>query len=209
MIRILLADDHAVVRRGLAAMINEQPDLEVVAEATDGEEAVAAAALTEPDVALLDLSMPGMDGIEATRRIVAAHPGIHIAILTSFAERNMVLSALDAGALGYLLKDAESTELVASIRILAAGNSPLAAAAARALLPEVAERRAEGIISEREREVLALVAVGCANKEVARRLEISEKTVKAHLTRIFRRIGVYDRVQAGIWARENGMLAGS
>jgi DNA-binding NarL/FixJ family response regulator len=208
MIRVLLADDHAVVRRGLAAMINEQPDLEVVAEAADGAEAIAAADATEPDVALIDLSMPGMGGIEATRRIVATHPGTHVAILTSFAERDNVLAALDAGALGYLLKDAESTELVAGIRLLAAGDSPLAAEAARALRPEAAARRAGGGISERECEVLALVAAGCANKEVARRLEISEKTVKAHLTRIFRQIGVDDRVQAGIWAREHGLLAG-
>jgi DNA-binding NarL/FixJ family response regulator len=208
MIRILLADDHAVVRRGLAAMINEQPDLEVVAEAADGEAAVAAADATEPDVALVDLSMPGMDGIEATRRIVAAHPGTRVAILTSFAERDSVLAALDAGALGYLLKDAESSELVAGIRLLAAGHTPLAAEAARALRPEPAKRRDAGGISERECEVLALVAAGCANKEVARRLQISEKTVKAHLTRIFRQIGVHDRVQAGIWAREHGLLAG-
>jgi len=206
LIRILLADDHSVVRRGLCAMISGQPDFQVVAEAADGEEAIAAAEATKPDVALLDLSMPKVDGIEATRRILADHPRTRIAILTSFAEREKVRSALGAGALGYLLKDAEPRELIACIRLLAAGNSPLAAEATRALMPEPTERRPDGGISAREIEVLALVAAGCANKEVARRLQISEKTVKAHLTRIFRQIGVYDRVQAGIWARKNGLL---
>jgi DNA-binding NarL/FixJ family response regulator len=207
MIRILIADDHVVVRRGLVAMIDDQPDLEIVAQAADGETAVALAAETQPDVALIDLAMPGLDGIETTRRIVTEQPGTNVAILTSFAERERVLAALEAGAIGFLLKDAEPEELVAAIRLVAAGDSPFGAAAARALVPESPRDRSDGGLSERERVVLALVAAGCPNKEVAFRLGISEKTVKAHLTRIFQRIGVTDRVQAGLWAREHGIVS--
>jgi DNA-binding NarL/FixJ family response regulator len=204
MIRILIADDHVVVRRGLIAMLDDQRDLEVVAQAADGESAIALAGETHPDVALIDLAMPGLDGIETTRRLVAEHPGMNVAILTSFAERERVLAALEAGAIGFLLKDADPEELIPGIRLVAAGDSPFAAAAAKALVPE---HRSEGGLSERERAVLALVAAGCPNKEVAHRLGISEKTVKAHLTRIFQRIGVSDRFQAGLWARAHGITA--
>jgi DNA-binding NarL/FixJ family response regulator len=188
-------------------MIDDQPDLEIVAQAVDGETAIALAAETKPDVALIDLAMPGLDGIETTRRIVTEQPDTNVAILTSFAERDRVLAALEAGAIGFLLKDAEPEELVAAIRLVAAGDSPFGAAAVRALAPEPPKDRSEGGLSERERVVLALVAAGCPNKEVAFRLGISEKTVKAHLTRIFQRIGVSDRVQAGLWAREHGIVS--
>ena len=207
MIRILIADDHVVVRKGLVAMIGDEPDLVVVAEAADGAAAVALAAETQPDVALLDLAMPGLDGIEATRRILAKRPETNVVILTSFAEPDRVFAALDAGALGYLLKDAEPDEIVAGIRLAAAGDSPLAAEATAAILEARRRPQPVGQLSEREREVLVLVATGCANKEIALRLAISEKTVKAHLTRTFRQIGVNDRVQAALWARDNWLGA--
>ena len=204
MITVLIADDHVVVRRGLAGMIAEQPDLELVAEAADGVSAVELAIEHRPDVALLDLQMPGRDGIDATREIVAACPQTHVAILTSFAEPPRIRAVLDAGAIGYLLKDAEPQELIAGIRLVAAGTSPLAAEAARALAQGRSGTPASGGLTPRERAVLGLVAKGCSNKEIARRLEISEKTVKAHLTQIFRQIGVFDRVQAALWARDQG-----
>ena len=207
MIRILIADDHVVVRKGLVAMIGDEPDLVVVAEAADGAAAVALAAETQPDVALLDLAMPGLDGIEATHRILAKRPETNVVILTSFAEPDRVFAALDAGALGYLLKDAEPDEIIAGIRLAAAGDSPLAAEATAAILEARRRPQPVGQLSEREREVLVLVATGCANKEIALRLAISEKTVKAHLTRTFRQIGVNDRVQAALWARDNWLGA--
>jgi DNA-binding NarL/FixJ family response regulator len=200
----MIADDHVVLRRGLIAMIHGEPDLELVAEAGDGAAAVALAIEHAPDVALMDLSMPVLDGIEATRQILAARPATRIAILTSFAEPPRIRAALDAGAIGYLLKDSEPEELVAGIRLVAAGNSPLAAEATRALAQGRATADATGGLTARERTVLGLVAKGCSNKEIARRLEISEKTVKTHLTRVFREIGVFDRVQAALWARDHG-----
>jgi DNA-binding NarL/FixJ family response regulator len=203
-IRILIADDHSVVRRGLKTLIDEQPDLELVAEAADGESALALALECSPDVALLDLSMPVRDGIEVTREISSARPRTRVAILTSFAEPARIRAAIHAGANGYILKDSEPEELVASIRLVAAGSSPLAAEAARALVQGRGSSEANGNLTAREQTVLGLVAKGCSNKEIARRLEISEKTVKVHLTHVFREIGVFDRVQAALWARDNG-----
>jgi DNA-binding NarL/FixJ family response regulator len=145
----------------------------------------------------------GFSGCATTREILAARPDTRIAILTSYAEPARIRAALDAGARGYLLKDAEREELIAGIRLVAAGDSPLAAEAALALAQGKMIARAGGGLTAREREVLGLVAKGCSNKEIARRLEISEKTVKTHLTRVFREIGVFDRVQAALWARDN------
>lgn len=204
MIRVLIADDHGVVRRGLAGLIAEQPDLELVAEAVDGTSAVQLTVEHEPDVALLDLQMPGLDGIDATREILAARPRTRVAVLTSFAEPARIRAVMDAGAIGYLLKDCDPEQLIAGIRLVAAGASPLAAEAARALAQGRSSAPAAGNLTPRERAVLGLVAKGCSNKEIARRLEISEKTVKAHLTSVFREIGVFDRVQAALWARDNG-----
>jgi DNA-binding NarL/FixJ family response regulator len=202
MIRVLLAEDHGLVRAGLERLLTTVEDIEVVGGAADGAEAVELAAKTEPDVILMDLSMPGMDGIEATRKIVAAHDGIQIVVLTSLTDRERILGALDAGAVGYLLKDAEPEELIGGIRAAARGESPLAPKAARALLTARAQSE-QAELSEREREVLRCVAKGMPNKLIARELGISEKTVKAHLTRVFQQIGVTDRTQAALWAKQN------
>jgi DNA-binding NarL/FixJ family response regulator len=155
-------------------------------------------------VALLDVTMPVMDGLEATRRIAEASPGTRVVILTASADREQMLRAVDAGALGYLLKDASPAELIEGVRAAARGESPLDPKLARELLADRREARSAQL-TEREREVLALVGEGLANKLIARRLEISEKTVKAHLTRIYAEIGVTDRTQAALWAREHGL----
>ena len=202
MIRVLLAEDHSLVRHGLERLLATAQDIEVVGGAADGTEAVELAGKADPDVILMDLSMPGMDGIEATRAIVSANSKIQVVVLTSLTDRERLLAALDAGAVGYLLKDAEPAELIGGIRAAARGESPLSPKAARALLTARSEQeRAE--LSEREREVLRCVAEGMPNKLIARELGISEKTVKAHLTRVFQQIGVTDRTQAALWAKQN------
>jgi DNA-binding NarL/FixJ family response regulator len=205
MIRVAAVDDHTVVLRGLEQLLATAPDIEVAGTARSGEEAVALVAERHPDVVLLDLSMAGMDGIEATRRILATWPEVRVVILTSFSDQGRILEALDAGAIGYLLKDAEPGELLSGIRAAARGEAPLAPRVARAV---IADRRKQpsGALSDREREVLLLAASGLVNKQIARRLGIAEKTVKAHLTSVFRRIGVSDRTQAAVWAERHGLL---
>ena len=203
-IRILLADDHDVVRRGLTALLDGSEGFAVVAAAADGEEAVTLAGEHQPDVVLMDLSMPGVDGIEATRRLIAERPESRVVVLTSFSDRERILDALDAGAVGYLLKDAEPDELLRGIAAAARGESPLAPKAAKAVLSARAESRPAAELTAREQEVLALLAEGLANKQIARRLGIAEKTVKAHLTSVFQSIGVTDRTQAALWARSHG-----
>jgi DNA-binding NarL/FixJ family response regulator len=203
MIRIVIADDHAVVRAGLAQLLGTFPDVELVGTAADGAEAVALSAERRPDVVLMDLEMPVLDGIAATARIRAAQPEVAVVVLTSFSDRERILRALDAGAAGYLLKDAEPDELGRAIHAAARGEAPLDPRAARALLSSRAAAGAPTPLSEREREVLAMVAEGLPNKVIARRLSISEKTVKAHLTSVFRQIGVTDRTQAALWAQRN------
>ena len=204
MIRVLLADDHAVVRAGLERLLETADDVEVVATASNGFEAVALAAQHRPDVVLMDISMPELDGIEATRRIVAGDGGAYVVVLTSLSDRERIVAALEAGASGYLLKDAEPDELIRGIRAAALGEAPLAPKAARAVL-DTRVRQPAVRLSAREREVLALVAEGLPNKLVARRLGISEKTVKTHLTKVFQQIGVTDRTQAVLWAQKNGL----
>jgi len=205
-IRLLLAEDHPVVRAGLERLLGNEGDIELVGAAADGAEAVDLAGELRPDVVLMDLSMPVMGGIEATQRIVAAHEGaVSVVVLTSFADREQVIEALDAGASGYLLKDAEPEELVRGIRAAARGEAPLAPRAAREVLAARSEPRPDAELSVREREVLVLVARGLPNKRIARELAISEKTVKAHLTSVFQRIGVTDRTQAALWAQRNGI----
>jgi DNA-binding NarL/FixJ family response regulator len=205
MIRVAVADDHGVLRDGLAGVIAAQPDMEVVATAANGAEALAICRSATPDVVLMDIEMPVMDGIEATRAILAELPGTAVLILTSFSDRRRIMGALDAGAVGYLLKDASADEVVRGIRTAAEGGSPLDPRAARSLLEANSAPDPLAGISPREREVLALLLDGMPNKLIARRLEISEKTVKSHLTSIFRQIGVSDRVQAILWVERKGL----
>jgi DNA-binding NarL/FixJ family response regulator len=202
-IRVMVADDHAVVRGGLEQLLATASDIELAGVATDGEEAVSVAAELRPDVILMDLSMPGLDGVEATRRIVAGNPEACVVVLTSFSDSRRILDALEAGASGYLLKHAGPDELLGAIRAAAVGDAPLDPKAARVLLESRKAGRPGRQLSAREEEVLRLVAGGLANKQIARKLEITERTVKAHLTNIFGRLGVTDRTQAALWAQEH------
>jgi DNA-binding NarL/FixJ family response regulator len=204
MIRVLLADDHGVIRDGLGRLIAALEDVELAGVAADGAEAVERCAALEPDVVLMDLEMPALDGIEATRRIVAAQPGVAVLVLTSFSDGPRILGALEAGACGYLLKDVDAGEVAEGIRAAARGESPLDPRAARTVLDARTRPDPLAGLSAREREVLGLLVEGLPNKLIARRLEISEKTVKAHLTRIFRELGVTDRTQAALWAERHG-----
>ncbi|MEA2286992.1 MAG: hypothetical protein QOJ21_3035, partial [Solirubrobacteraceae bacterium] len=208
MIRVLIADDHGVIRDGLGRLISALPDMELVGTAGDGAEAVDRVHELEPDVVLMDLDMPKVDGIEATRRVLADRPGTAVLVLTSFSDRPRILGALEAGACGYLLKDVASDEVAEGIRAAARGESPLDPRAARTILTARAEPDPLSALSAREREVLGLLLDGLPNKLIARRLEISEKTVKSHLTRIFREIGVSDRTQAALWAERQGLGPG-
>ena len=202
-IRIVLVDDHAVVRSGLAQLLGGADDIEVVGLAGEGAEALAVVRETRPDVVMMDLQMPGMDGVEATRRIVAEGLGCEVVVLTSFSDSARIVAALDAGAMGYLLKDADPEDLLEGVRAVSRGESPLHPRVARQLLAARSGREPGVQLTPREAEVLGLVRAGLANKQIARRLEISERTVKAHLTSVFQRIGVSDRTQAALWAERN------
>jgi DNA-binding NarL/FixJ family response regulator len=204
-IGVAVVDDHGVVRDGLAGVIAAQPDMEVVATAADGGEAVEVCRSTSPDVVLMDLELPVKDGIEATREILAHAPETAVLVLTSFSDRRRIMGALDAGAVGYLLKDASAEDVVRGIRSAAEGGSPLDPRAARSLLEAKSAPDPLAGVSPREREVFGLLLDGMPNKLIARRLGISEKTVKSHLTSIFREIGVNDRVQAILWAERQGL----
>ena len=205
MIRVVIADDHGVLRDGLAGVISAQADMQLAGTAANGAEAVELCRSETPEVVLMDIEMPVMDGIEATKAIVAEMPGTAVLILTSFSDRGRIMGALDAGAVGYLLKDASADEVVRGVRTAAGGGSPLDPRAARSLLDAKSAPDPLAGISPRERMVLALLLDGMPNKLIARRLEISEKTVKSHLTSIFRQIGVNDRVQAILWVERHGL----
>jgi DNA-binding NarL/FixJ family response regulator len=200
MIRVLITDDHAVVRSGLERLLSTAPDITVVGSANNGREAISAVEELQPDVVMMDLSMPEMDGVAATREITSQHPGMAVVVLTSFSDTARITAALHAGAIGYQLKDADPDDLIAAVRAAAAGGAPLDPRAARVLLDR---RQPEIALSTRETEVLQLVTQGLANKQIARRLGITERTVKAHLTNIFSQIGVSDRTQAALWARQH------
>lgn len=208
MIRVLIADDHGVMRDGLERLISALPDMEVVGLAADGHEAVERAREVAPDVVLMDLDMPRLDGIEATRRILAVRPETAVLVLTSFSDRPRILGAIEAGAAGYLLKDVQADDVAEGVRAAARGESPLDPRAARTVLTARSEPDPLDALSAREREVLALLVEGLPNKLIARRLDISEKTVKSHLTSIFRALGVTDRTQAALWAERHGSRRG-
>ena len=202
MIRVLIVDDHQLVRAGLSTLLRAADDIEVVGEAADGQQAIDAARAVRPDVTLMDLSMPVLDGVAATRLLLADSPGMRVVALTSFSDRQRVTDVLAAGAIGYLLKDSRPDDLLAAVRAAASGHAPLDPRVAGALLPSREAPAAEQL-SDREKQVLRLVAAGLANKQIARRLGIAESTVKVHTGNIFRRIGVTDRTSAALWAREH------
>jgi DNA-binding NarL/FixJ family response regulator len=208
---VVLVDDHAVVREGLARLVDGAADMEVVGTAADGSEVLDVVRRTRPDVVLMDLQMPGTDGVAATRAVVDAGPGPQVLVLTSFSDEERIVAALDAGAVGYLLKDAEADDVLDGIRAVSRGESPIHPRAARALLGARRTGRdgsgddPAATLTPREREVLSLVAAGLANKQIARRLGISDRTVKAHLTSVFARLGVEDRTQAALWAQRRGL----
>jgi DNA-binding NarL/FixJ family response regulator len=202
MIRVLVVDDHRLVRAGLITLLEAAGDIEVAGEAADGRQALEAARAVAPDVVLMDLSMPVLDGVAATRLLLQERPQARVVALTSFSDRQRVNDVLAAGAIGYLLKDSRPDELLAAVRSAAEGHAPLDPRVAGALLPG-REPPAADLLSEREKQVLRLAAAGLANKQIARRLGISESTVKVHIGNIFRQIGVRDRTSAALWAREH------
>jgi len=201
--RILVVDDHQLVRAGIVSLLEGAEDLDVVGQAADGAEAIKIASATNPDVVLMDLSMPIMDGVTATRALLDARPETAVVVLTSFADQARVAEALAAGAVGYLLKDSHPRDLLAGIRAAAAGNVPLDPRVARSLLPSSRAHDPAAQLSQRELQVLRLVTKGMANKQIGRTLGISEHTVKVHLGSVFRQIGVGDRTSAAMWAREH------
>ena len=203
MIRLLIVDDHSVVRRGLETLLGTFDDIEIVGTAADGNEAVQLAAERQPDIILMDLSMPNLDGFEATRQILAANPKIRIVALTSFSEQRKVFDAISSGAIGYLLKDSTPVELVEGVRAAFAGESPLDPKAARILIEGQRNPVVVPTLSPREWEVLMLLPEGLTNKCLGKKLGISERTVKAHLTAIFSKLEVSDRTQAAMWVRDN------
>ncbi len=203
MISVLIVDDHAMVRSGLEHLLAVADGIELIGTASNGEEAVVAVSELHPDVVLMDISMPVLDGIRATEQIMATNPATRIIVLTSFSDDRRIMAALRAGAAGYLLKHVGPDELLAAIRAAADGDAPLDPKAGRVLLQQQRELRPAQDLSGREEEVLRLVAAGLANKQIARKLEISERTVKAHLTNVFQRLGVTDRTQAALWARDH------
>jgi DNA-binding NarL/FixJ family response regulator len=204
---VLLVDDHPVVREGLRGMIDAEPDLTVVGEAGSGTEAVAMAEKLCPDVILMDLRMPDVDGVTATARILAASPGIRIVVVTTYESDSDILRAVEAGATGYLLKDATRAELATAVRDAAAGKTVLAPSVADRLVRFV-RRPPPASLSSREVDVLALVSEGLTNADIGRRLHISEATVKTHLLRAFNKLGVSDRTAAVTTAMSLGLLGG-
>jgi len=216
-IRVLIADDHAIVRKGIRALLATEPDIEVVGEAQDGREAIAKAQAAQPDVILMDLIMPGMDGLDATRYLSTNLPHSRILVLTSFAGDDKIFPAIKAGALGYLLKDSEPEELVEAIQQVHRGESSLHPSVARKVLRELADRRhppgsyeqsLDGDqLTERQVEVLQLVAQGHSNQEIAVQLTISEATVRTHVSNILSKLHLASRTQAALYALREGLAS--
>ena len=216
MTSVLIADDQALVRVGLRKILESEPETSVVGEAADGEDAVTEARRTRPDVVLMDIRMPVLDGIEATRRIVAAQPGTRVLMLTTFGLDTYVYEALRAGASGFMLKDAPPEEIAAGVRIVASGEALLAPAVTRTVIEEFAKQSpaapttppvAVEELTPREREVLDLLVRGLSNPEICEHLVISEATAKTHVAHILQKLGLRDRVQAVIYAYESGLIA--
>ncbi|MFK0118786.1 response regulator [Streptomyces sp. NPDC090994] len=214
-IRVLIADDQQMVRQGFTVLLNTQPDIEVTGQAVDGLDAVAKAGDITPDVVLMDIRMPDLDGIEATRRITAAHPGIRVLVLTTFDLDEYVYEALRAGASGFLLKDASADQLAEAVRVVAAGDALLAPNITRRLITEFSRldgrprtplKNRVGDLTERETEVLTLIAQGLSNAEIAGRLVVAEQTVKTHVGRILVKLNLRDRTQAAVFAYESGLV---
>jgi two-component system, NarL family, response regulator LiaR len=210
-ITILLVDDHALVRSGVRAYLETQLELEVVAEAGSGEEAVQLATEYAPDVVLMDLIMPGMDGVEATRRLRAASPRSQVVVLTSFHEDTNIFPAIQAGAISYLLKDIGPAELADAMRAAARGEAVIHPKVEARLLQELRGNRSETInpytnLSEREQEVLKLIAEGLSNAEIASKLVLSEKTIKSHVSNILSKLHLVDRTQAAVFAWREGVV---
>ena len=207
MIRVIVVDDHPIVRQGLVSVLGDEDDLEVVGEASSGREAVALTARLQPDVVLLDLEMPDLDGVEAIPQLLAARPGLGILVFTAYDTDERVLGAVRAGARGYLLKGASADEIARGIRTVHSGGSYLEPRVASKLLAEVTSPRARARgLSEREREVLRLVAEGLPTKQIALSLSISERTVKFHVNSIFHKLGADNRAQAVALAAQRGLL---
>jgi NarL family two-component system response regulator LiaR len=210
-IRILIVDDHSIVRKGIRALLSTEPDIQVIDEAGDGEEAVAKSEALNPDVILMDLMMPKLDGIEATRQISGRQPDVRILVLTSFAADDKVFPAIKAGALGYLLKDSSPEELVQAIRSVNRGEPSLEPSIARKLLLELSHPPktdlTEEPLSERELDVLRLIAQGCSNKDIAERLVISEVTVRTHVSNILSKLHLASRTQAALFALKEGLAS--
>lgn len=204
-VRILVTDDHPVVRAGLSGMLSGEPDFEVVGEAQNGKEAVAFVGERKPDVVLMDLRMPEMDGVTAIQHIKSNYPDVHILVLTTYESDADILRAIETGATGYLLKDTPREELFGAIRMVAQGQSPLAPGVAARLMQRVRNPEEEGL-STREIEVLELVAHGTSNKEIAKQLWVSETTVKSHMLHIFDKLGVTDRTAAVTEALKRGII---
>ena len=211
MINVLIADDQAMIRSGLRLILETEDDIVVVAEADNGEEAVRLAGRERPDVVLMDVRMPVMDGLEATRRITTRHTGTRVIVLTTFDVDDYVYGALRAGASGFLLKDAEGDQLVEAIRVIASGDAIIAPSVTRRLIAEFAERPQAGPVTgldeltDRELDVLRLVARGLSNSEIAEDLYVSETTVKTHVSHILSKLHLRDRVQAVVYAYESGL----
>lgn len=205
-VRVLIVDDHPVVRDGLRGMLQAQPDLEIVADAANGHQALAAVARHDPDVVLMDLRMPELDGVEATRRIRADHPSVKVLVLTTYDTDADILHAIEAGATGYLLKDAPREQLFSAVRAAARGETVLAPTVAAKLVHSIRDRPDHEQLTARELDVLRLVADGLTNRAIASRLHISEATVKTHLVHTYAKLGVDDRTAAVMAALERGLL---